>query len=440
MCVVLALAGCAGSVKQQEKTSGWQSGALKDTADPDALRRDLMNFADRFASSMVAAYDEMAGKLSRPELKRLIIERKLTSVASAYMNAVEPKAIVGLLDMLVMTRLLREVSEEAWFMELFGAHAPGIVSKLRVQEEDIWNLAARYVSEAQLEELGDVIDKWRQAHPGERYVSLMRVSDFPQAKSTAAAKGPSSVFGLLLLDPLAGLDPAAREVTRSREMAERILFYVQRMPMLVSWRMEALTEQSLHGPEMRQFMKDISEFAAIGARFTKNAESITEQVKIFPRQVREERERAVEHVARKATEERNAIVKQLAQAIATERDATIRQTADAVAKERDSAVKQVAHAVAAEREAVATALNVALEAQREAFVREAEAASGRMINRIFILACSAVSLGVVLTALASLVVRRYVAQKRYSWTHRNASPIARISRETERSQAHVNSA
>src|SRR5687767_119209 len=133
----------------------------------------------------------LAGKTPRADLKRLILERKLVSVASAYMNAGEPNAIVGLLDMLVMTRLLREVSEEAWFAEMFSEHAPGIVIKLRVQEQDIWTLALRYVTEAQLEELRDVIDKWRQAHPGERYVSMVRVSDFPQAQSSAGGKGPA---------------------------------------------------------------------------------------------------------------------------------------------------------------------------------------------------------------------------------------------------------
>jgi len=444
-CAALELAGCSASVKSSssKKTSSWESGSLKETAHIEALRRDLMNFADRFASSMVAAYDEIAGKTPRADLKRLILERKLNSVASAYMNAAEPNAIVGLLDMLVMARLLREVSEEAWFSEMFGEHAPGIVIKLRVQEEDIWNLALRYVTEAQLEELRDVIDKWRQAHPAERYVSMVRVSDFPQAQSSSAGgKGPgkSSVFGLLFLDPLAGIDPAMREMARSRELAERALFYVQRMPMLVAWRIEALSEQSLHGPEIQQFLKVTSEFAAIAARFTKNAEAVTELVGKFPRQISEERERAVEHVAKKTTEERTAVVKQVAQAIAVERDAAIRQTGDAVAKERDAALKQVANAVSAEREAVAGALNVALQTQRAEFVREAEAASGRMINRIFILACSAVSLGVVLTAMASMVVRRYVARRRYSWTHRNASPIARISRDADRGHTRVNEA
>ena len=312
---------------------------------------------------------------------------------------------------------------------MFGEHAPGIVIKLRVQEQDIWTLALRDVTEAQLEELG--CD--RQVASGASRRAL-RVDDAgvrfsPVQSSSAGGKGPgkTSVFGLLFLDPLAGIDPAMREMVRSRELAERALFYVQRMPMLVAWRVEVLSEQSLHGPEIKQLLKDVSEFAAIGARFTKNAEAVTELVGKFPRQITEERERAVEHVAKKTTEERTAVVKQVAQAIAVERDAAIRQTGDAVAKERDAALKQVANAVSAEREAVAAALSVALQTQRAEFVREAEAASGRMINRIFILACSAVSLGVVLTAMASMVVRRYVARRRYSWTDPNASPIARIS-------------
>jgi hypothetical protein len=243
---------------------------------------------------------------------------------------------------------------------------------------------------------------------------------------------------LLFLDPLSGLDPTVREVTRSRELAERALFYVQRMPMLMTWRVEALSDQSLHGPEIQQLLKNIAEFAAIGTRFTKNAEAVTDVVAKFPKQISQEREQAVEHVARKVTQERTAIIKEVSQAIAAERDATIRQTADAVAKERDAALKQVAKAVSDERDAIAAALNVELQTEREAFVREAEAASTRVINRIFIYACSAVLLGVLLAAAASLFVRRYTAQKRFSWTHRNAPPFARMSRDAEIGQTHFN--
>jgi hypothetical protein len=77
----------------------------------------------------------------------------------------------------------------------------------------------------------------------------------------------------------------------------------------------------------------MSEFAAIAARITRDFEGVTELVGKFPRQISDERERAVEHLARKAAEERIAVVRQVAQAVAVERDATIRQSVDAIAND-----------------------------------------------------------------------------------------------------------
>jgi hypothetical protein len=407
--LALAPAGCAGSGKAPPaKTSSWESASAAKPAQTDALRRDLMNFADRFASSTVAAYDGLADETAPAAVRSLATERKLNSVASAYVNATAPNATVGLLDMLVMVRLLRESSEDAWFSGKFGAaNASKLFVTLRAQEDDCWALALRYVTREQLSELGGVIEQWRRDHPTERYVSMVRLSDFPQAQSAAvAARSPTSVFGLLFLDPLAGLDPALHEVERSRQLAERAFFYVQRMPILVSWRIQALSEQTLHGPEVEQLMRNATELAAFATRFNASAEAVTKLAAELPRQIGEERQRTVDHVARRVRAERTAAVRQVARAVAAERDVILRETERRIATQRDATVKQVSQAVAAERAAAVAEVDASLGTHRAAFVRDMEAATGRVVTRLFVYAAVAVGLGVLLATLAAVAVRR----------------------------------
>ena len=74
--------------------------------------------------------------------------------------------------------------------------------------------ATKVLTEGQLAELRSVIEQWVKENPGQYYVSHVRFTDFATTKRMTAdspqAKAPGSVFGLLYLDPLAGLDPVAR--------------------------------------------------------------------------------------------------------------------------------------------------------------------------------------------------------------------------------------
>jgi hypothetical protein len=307
-----------------------------------------------------------------------------------------------------MTRLLRETAQDPWFSEIFGDNAPKVVIKLRVQEEDIWTLAKRYLTEAQLKELGDAIQRWREAHPAERYVSMVRLSEFPEAQSspTAAAsnsKAPSSVFGLLFLDPFASLDPAMRQAESYREAADRYYFYLQRMPTLLSWRVDSTSRQMLNSTELQQLMDNTSKFTSTASSFTDSAKTITGLLKQFPQQLTDERNRAVEHVAQKTTQERSAAVLQVSHEVAKERDAAIKQVAQTVATERDQIARIATTAVAAERKIILTECNAALQTQRELLISDLAAATERATYRFFILECGVVVLAI---ALVAVLIRR----------------------------------
>ena len=95
-------------------------------------------------------------------------------------------------------------------------------------------------------ELRQAIEAWRRQNPEPGSVLAARALGFAsqvaKANQAETAK-PGSVFDLLKVDPLSGLDPATREIAQTRLFAERALFVTQKMPMLLRWQTELLTRQ-----------------------------------------------------------------------------------------------------------------------------------------------------------------------------------------------------
>jgi hypothetical protein len=77
-----------------------------------------------------------------------------------------------------------------------------------------------------------------------------------------------------------------------------------------------------------------------------------------------------------------------------------------VTAERTEVTRSTTQAVASERDAIAAAWNASLQSQRRALVSDMETASSRAVNRISVLAGLLVALGVLMTAVAVLLVRR----------------------------------
>jgi hypothetical protein len=377
-------------------------------------QRDVMNFSGRFASAMADAYDQLAASAKTQKARDTALDRKRGNVTAALVNATDENPLVGLMDMLVMVTIVRQSSEDPWFTELFGDDGAKLIAVLKDEETDIWQIGSRYLTPAQLTEIHDVINHWRRDHPNQRYVAMVRLTDFPEAKpgSGPGFNRPGSVFGLLFLDPLAGLDPAVRQVELTREAAERMFFYIQWMPILVSWEAESAYRRMTQEPQMQKFLDDTSRFTDNTSKFTDNTlkfanatKEVAEAVKGFPPYLTEERQKAVDQVAQKFAEQRDGTVKQVAQAVQTERDAAIRQVAETVAVEREQIIHAATTRVASERQSTIDQLNATIQTQRQALVQDMESATARSINRIFLLATVLVVVSVVVTVLAVLILR-----------------------------------
>jgi len=98
------------------------------------------------------------------------------------------------------------------------------------------------------------------------------------AKANQADTKGDSVFSLLQIDPLSGLDPAVREIAQTRLFAERALYVTQKMPMLLRWQTELLSVNAVEMPAMQQLVTNSTQIAASVDRFARVAEQLPAQV------------------------------------------------------------------------------------------------------------------------------------------------------------------
>ena len=257
----------------------------KGAIDPVEVQQTLMRFTDEFAAQMIAGLDRLRRGTNDIDPAEAL-KWKIVIVTESCSIASGPNAVANLLDMTVFVTVSRITMEDHWQPKVYGASAQPMVEACRSLETNIWGIAGTVLTAGQLEELRQAIAAWRQQHPDPEKVMGARAVGF--ATEVARAKqadtaAPGSVFGLLGLDPLSGLDPATREIALTRMFAERALFVTQWMPNLLRWQIELMSLNAMAMPEVQQVIANSTHIAASMDRFAR----VTEQL---PKQIRTERE------------------------------------------------------------------------------------------------------------------------------------------------------
>ncbi len=252
----------------------------KEAADPVEVQQKLLRFSAEFSAQMIAGIDQLrrgTNPIDPAEMLRL----KIAAVTESCSIASGPNAFANLLDMTVFVTSSRIAIEDYWRPKLYGASAQPILELCRSQETNIWSLAGTVLKPAQQEELREAIAAWRQQHPIPERVMGARALGFAteaaRAQKTETAMS-DSVFGLLGLDPLAGLDPATREIAQTRIFAERALYVTQWMPTLMRWQVELLSANAVAMPPVQQLITNSTELAASAERISRVAGQLPEAV------------------------------------------------------------------------------------------------------------------------------------------------------------------
>ena len=303
--LALALTGCSilkmpGSQPKAQIDSIQLSNKSKGPVTLQVLRAQVMRFADTYAVTVAQACDDVTTKATNTTLRLSVLRWKLGQATSAYTDATGQNPAVNALDMLVLSTMARMVVED-YGVETYGAAIQPLLAAQRNLETNAWTLASGVLKPSQQKELRDLIQEWRVKNPRQRYVGPIRFLEFVTALGktpTQATSAPTSIFSLLYLDPLAGLDPTAAAIQETRELGERAMYYSQRMPMLLSWQVEVLAYQLASQPESQQILNDANRLASSADIFAQTAQQL-------PQLINDQRQAAIQQILDGLTAEGN---------------------------------------------------------------------------------------------------------------------------------------
>jgi len=228
----------------------------------EELEDHVRRFADRYFTRVTLTVNEFGKATDSDELRALMHNWKTVSQASIVDIAIGQNAVTNLLDMMVITRLSRLVVESYWIPEEFGEElgAPFRQTYLDL-EQDIWTVADDVLTPTQQDELRQLIDDWYAENPDQIYPWYVRLSDFSgqRAASLAAVEQTGG-----LLSEVARAREAAEEI---QAFGERVLFYLQRAPMITTNEFESSVASSLQQPQIEAMVANTDRFISSVEKF-----------------------------------------------------------------------------------------------------------------------------------------------------------------------------
>jgi hypothetical protein len=266
-CVVLValLAGCVASAPPRSTSQVVVApvGASGSTSASGMTRAELeahvRRYADRYITRVAIASNAVIAGTSTVEQSRFMEDWKNISYTAIVEVAIGPDAMTNLLDMMTLAMLSRLVVEEYWSPDVITPAvgdeiAAGFLQAYVDLEEDIWTVADDVLTAEQQNALRVLIREWREENPEQTYPWYVRLSNF-SGQRAASLEAVKQSGGML------------QEVARAREAAEeiqafgeRVLFYLQRAPMLTSGQFESSAADILGGPEISLLVEDVDRF------------------------------------------------------------------------------------------------------------------------------------------------------------------------------------
>ncbi len=292
LCVVaaaVALAGC--------KTIGDMKPSSRQAEETKTLlvQRQARNlrFADEYVGRLIEAVRDSEPLVMDPSQRYVLSGWLLEQANAAYINASGESPIVSSLDLVTLATLSRMVVEE-----VIGGRLPAQAQQLLVAHRELesaaWLLVTDTLSPAQQQELRSLFVEWQKQNPDVVNVPFVRFQSFVNEMHVQDSKGGTLLSGGLMgfigLDPMAGLDPAVRQVEQTRLMAERAIFYAQRMPVIFDLQLDRSLNRMAAGPESQKLQQQTASLADSAARFAAVAEAL-------PATLSAEREAAIQQLS-----------------------------------------------------------------------------------------------------------------------------------------------
>ena len=275
LAAALALAGCNSmrSKSPQARKDAETAARLLQ------LQQQNMRFADNYVMRLIEAARKSEGLAADPVQRHGLSGWMLAQATTAYSAASGDNAAMATLDLVALATLSSAVIEVSG-PQRFPQQIDAMLAAHRELEAEAWMLAD-FLTPEQQADLRRVLLDWRAQHMDVETAPFVRFREFVGAlPSTTAQRGirlPTSLIGLVGLDPMAGLDPAVRQVEQSRLLAERAIYYAQRVPIIVDLQLDrSLTRLSVD-PDTRALLAQTASMSTSAERFAAVAEALPDE-------------------------------------------------------------------------------------------------------------------------------------------------------------------
>lgn len=274
--IALAVPGCAWISRTTGMTTKNQA-REKIAAKSFNAQVGAMRFADEFVDHSVRATDELVERVGNAQMQIDILEWQLSQANAAIQIVSGPKPGAALVDMVVLVSLSRRVIERDW-LALYGEPARPVLETYQRLEYDAWALLGD-PGKRERAGLDVLLAAWVKNNPQVHNPSFVRFADFSSAEE-AHIRAIPGLLDIVGLDPFAGMDPTLREVEQSRLLAERAVYYTQRLPRLLHIQGRLIAAETRAAPETLQVLDAVREVDRLSASLTKltdNAPALVSQ-------------------------------------------------------------------------------------------------------------------------------------------------------------------
>jgi hypothetical protein len=297
LCLALALTGCSSlPIPGTQPTTQANPLQLTNVASgpvmSSVLQAQIMRGADVYVAVVAQACDDISTGTTNPAVRLAALRWKLEQATAAYNDATGDNPVINGLDMLVLATMAQNVVQD-YGARIYGPASQQLLYAQREMESNSWNMAGMFLTPLQQTELRNLIKEWQQKNPQQRDIGPIRFREFaaalgrqPQAQAKIL---PSSIFSLLYINPLAGLDPTTAAIEGIRELGERAMYYTQRVPTLLNWQTQLLVLQVTEQSAPQQMLNNANQIAAAAAVFAKTGEQL-------PQIINDQRQAAIQQI------------------------------------------------------------------------------------------------------------------------------------------------
>jgi len=283
----------------------------KDPAEATAaLSLEVMRLADQVLLSTNRAGARLSIAIGTPEAKQQTLSWSVYHTDRVLAIAANPNPAQALVDLYFFVSVQRILHEKYWVPEVYHDADQEMLEAYQRIEDSCWQALVRVFDEPQRDQLKQLIDAWQEENPDLRAASLLEtpsVSEFAVRKKPKGSSAADQLLGLLAFDPMAGLEPAVREVAVMRQWGERVFFFARHLPQLTSKHAELLALHTVRLPEVQQGL-------AQSERISRASEELAATAAGLPKEVHAEREETLRQIADELTAQRNGLVANLEEA------------------------------------------------------------------------------------------------------------------------------